>query len=102
MTSPSGSVSVLFATDAGISNFIGSTAGMRAPYADSQNLSVSLGYYNEPVHIRVAKSIVGNSSGGGAYLFSPAGYDVNYLVDAFLDSLKTGNFTTSSLRAQDL
>lgn len=75
---------------------------MQTPYADAQNLSVSLGYYNEPLHIRVAKSVIGNSAGGNAYLFSPVGYDVNYIVSTFLANLATGNFTTSSLRTQDL
>ena len=78
--------------------FIGNTAPISGAYADANNFFATLGYLQEPISVRVAKSAIGNTSGGNAYLDSPTGYDVNYLVSSFLGNLETGNFTVTSFQ----
>ena len=89
--------------------FVGDTDPLAPyqPYRDTTDgampsFYLQLGYYHGPIHARVTRPAIGNTSGGNAYFISRSGYDVNALVNTFFDNLKTGNFTTTALRQGDL
>jgi hypothetical protein len=113
MAAPDTSLTLLTGSDPGVKRFVGNTNAIGAAgYEDTSNSSffVELGYLQEPIKTRVAKSAVANTAGGGGYLERSAGYDVGYLnfdpagasAARFIASIQAGNFTTVSLRATDL
>lgn len=61
-------------------------------------LYASLQYLEAPFRIRVSKSIIGNTSGGSAFIGNTRlGYSVNTVVASFMEKLLNGNFTTSTV-----
>ncbi len=60
-------------------------------------LYATLQYLEAPFNIRVSKPVISNSAGGSAYVGSFLGYSVNNVVDSFMNNLKSGNFTTSTV-----
>lgn len=50
-----------------------------------------------PFDIRVSKPVMSNTAGGTAFVGTDLGYSVNTVVNLFLENLKKGNFTTSTI-----
>ncbi|MDD2892143.1 MAG: hypothetical protein PHQ95_04205, partial [Candidatus Gracilibacteria bacterium] len=67
------------------------------PTYRSQGIYASLQYLESPFNIRVSKPIISNTAGGNAFIGSPLGYNVNTVVNNFLNELKKGNFITSTV-----
>ncbi|MDD3120579.1 MAG: hypothetical protein PHF46_04170 [Candidatus Gracilibacteria bacterium] len=99
---------VLFSGDE-LTNFVGSTSNLLGEFVkdtnggyidnrtycsqlDNCNFSLNVGYWKTPINVRVSKSVVSGTSGGGSYLAKPMGYSVDLVSLSFLDNLKNGNF----------
>lgn len=94
-----------------LTEFRGDTSSFRdslgVPYRDTPKTSTpsaaigafyaSLQFLEAPISVRVTKPLISNVAGGNAYIAHPIGYDLNTVVANFLDDLKTGNFTTTTI-----
>ena len=105
MSSPSSSVHLFYGSD--LPQFRGNIDTFTGPYQDvvtdtTPSFYARLGNYTQPIHVRVARPAIGNTSGGSAYFSAASGYDVDTIVAGFLDDLRSGNFTTPALRSDDL
>ena len=70
---------------------------MTNPTYRSQGFYASLQFLEAPFNIRVSRPIIGNTAGGSAFIGSFLGYSVNTIVQAFLNNLRSVNFTTSTI-----
>lgn len=89
-----------------LQSFAGDTTTIVGSYADtvianptyrSQGIYASLQYLESPFNIRVSHPIVANIAGGSAFIGSPLGQSVNTVVQSFMNNLRSGNFTTSTV-----
>lgn len=70
---------------------------MTLPMSIGRWLYASLQYLEAPFNIRVSKPIIGNAAGWSAFIGSPLGYSVNTVTESFMNNLRSGNFTTSTV-----
>ncbi|PJC56657.1 hypothetical protein CO024_01880 [Candidatus Gracilibacteria bacterium CG_4_9_14_0_2_um_filter_38_7] len=69
------------------------------PTYRGQGIYASIAYLEAPFSVRVSKPIISNTAGGSAFIGSFLGNNVNTVVNNFLNALKSGNFTTSTVNA---
>lgn len=62
-----------------------------------QGLYASIQYLESPFNVRVSKPIIANVAGGSAFVGGMLGYNLNTVVSNFMNNLRSGNFTTSTV-----
>lgn len=89
-----------------LSAFKGNSAPLSSAetYRDtaSGEFYVGIRFLQEDLTVRVSKPAVSNTVGGNAYLSRATGYDVNTIAGTFLENLRKGNFTTTSIVSGNL
>lgn len=71
------------------------------PSQGTNNFYVNVWYIEEAMPIRITKNIVSNVSWWNAYIYNPLWFDVNYIVDNFINKLAQGNFTATSINVRN-
>ncbi|MDD2487543.1 MAG: hypothetical protein PHS92_04185 [Candidatus Gracilibacteria bacterium] len=84
-----------------ISSIYEQTSTHYPPSSSANTFFASISYLEEAMPIRVAKSAISNISGGSAFVFKPAGYNLDIInTGEFIANLKKGNFVVSSINSQ--